>query len=344
MVAPGNELTLDIEKPAAGGRMLARHDGQVVFVAGAIPGERVRVRVSGVRGGVGYADIIGIERASEARRPVAGDPSCGGMVYAHVTYERQLDLKAAIIADAFARLGRLPLEAPVPVRPSPETGYRMRARLHVRGARAGFFREGTHDLCDAGPTDQLLPETVEVVDAACERLRASHVRDVRGLEISENVPGSERALLVDVTPEAGQAAALRALAAFDDPRATGVGIMRGRQPLASRGEPVRARHAARRGRRGDRRRRVPPARDRRSSRATGSCSRRSPRSSSRGCLRGGWSTSTQAPACSASPTPRSDAGGPPRSRVMRSRATICARTRCPMPTRSSPPRRRSRRG
>ncbi len=34
-------LTLDIEKAAAGGRMLARHDGRVVLVSGAIPGERV---------------------------------------------------------------------------------------------------------------------------------------------------------------------------------------------------------------------------------------------------------------------------------------------------------------
>ena len=38
-------LTLDIEKPAAGGRMLARLNGQIVLVWGAIPGERVRARV-----------------------------------------------------------------------------------------------------------------------------------------------------------------------------------------------------------------------------------------------------------------------------------------------------------
>src|SRR5688572_16401030 len=41
LIEPGTHLVLSIEKPAAGGRMLARHEGRVVLVAGAIPGERV---------------------------------------------------------------------------------------------------------------------------------------------------------------------------------------------------------------------------------------------------------------------------------------------------------------
>src|SRR5918995_6433968 len=48
LIEPGAELVLSIEKPAVGGRMLARHDGQVVLVAGTIPGERVRAVVERV--------------------------------------------------------------------------------------------------------------------------------------------------------------------------------------------------------------------------------------------------------------------------------------------------------
>ena len=44
-LAAGSIVELAIERPVAGGRMLARHDGQVVLVAGAIPGERVRARI-----------------------------------------------------------------------------------------------------------------------------------------------------------------------------------------------------------------------------------------------------------------------------------------------------------
>ncbi len=45
MLKRGQEIELTVEKPAAGGRMIARHDGQVVLVAGAVPGERVAARV-----------------------------------------------------------------------------------------------------------------------------------------------------------------------------------------------------------------------------------------------------------------------------------------------------------
>ena len=48
MIRQGDLVTLVPEKPAAGGRMLARHEGMVVLVAGAIPGEPVRVRIERV--------------------------------------------------------------------------------------------------------------------------------------------------------------------------------------------------------------------------------------------------------------------------------------------------------
>ena len=99
-------VTLDIEKPAAGGRMLARHNGQVVLVWGAIPGERVRARVERTGKGVLYAETIEVLSGSPDRRDASADWRCGGNVLAHVTYPRQLQLKADIIRDAFARIAR----------------------------------------------------------------------------------------------------------------------------------------------------------------------------------------------------------------------------------------------
>ncbi|MGE3345296.1 MAG: TRAM domain-containing protein, partial [Vicinamibacterales bacterium] len=46
------ELELTIERPVPGGDMLARHDGRIVFVSGAIPGERVRAAVVRRKGDV----------------------------------------------------------------------------------------------------------------------------------------------------------------------------------------------------------------------------------------------------------------------------------------------------
>src|SRR5512135_2362800 len=193
---PGESLSLTIEKPAAGGRMIARLDGQVVLVGGAIPGERVRARVERVGKGVLYAATESVEEPSPDRRPVSGDPECGGCLYAHVSYERQLALKAEVIADAFARIGKLTLAEPVAVMRSPEAGYRMRARLHMRGGRYGFFREGTHDLCDARATKQLLPETCDALDRLTAATQSLGL-DVREIELSENMDASNRAVSLD---------------------------------------------------------------------------------------------------------------------------------------------------
>ena len=196
-VSPGQVLSLTVEKPAAGGRMIARADGQVVLVAGAIPGERLTARVERVGRGVAYARTLSVEEPSADRRDAFTDPLCGGCLYAHIGYPRQLAIKAEVVADAFARIGRIDLSEPVRVAASAGEGYRMRARLHLRGGRAGFFREGTHELCDARSTRQLLPATCDVLERLVSGLRSLGLDTVRELEVSENVEASQRAVHLD---------------------------------------------------------------------------------------------------------------------------------------------------
>ena len=194
-----SEIIVTVEKPVAGGRMLARHDGQIVFVAGAIPGERVRVRIERVARHLAFATTVEVLDQSADRRNLDADWACGGSFYAHVAYARQLQMKSEVIADAFARIAKMPLPAPVTVLASQEDGYRMRARLHVKDSGFGFFREGTHELCDAGPTRQLLPETM----AALQRLRPILQQTrVTSCELSENIPATERAILLELAPDA----------------------------------------------------------------------------------------------------------------------------------------------
>ena len=187
-------LTLDIEKAAAGGRMLSRHNGQIVLVSGAIPGERVTARLERTERGVAFAEVTEVLEPSIDRRPAAaGEARCGGNVFLHIEYPRQLRLKGEIIQDAFRRIGRLPLPEPPIVTPSPERGYRMRARLHASGERLGFYLEGSHQVCDAAATGQLLPETCDWIADVPRKLDARTRRDVAAIEIAENIPGQERA-------------------------------------------------------------------------------------------------------------------------------------------------------
>ena len=199
---PDSLITIDVEKPTAGGRMLARHDGQVVLVWGAIPGERVRARIERAGKGLLFADSIEVVSRSPDRRDAIADWRCGGNVLAHVRYDRQLQLKSEIVRDAFARIGHMPLAAPPVVTASPEHGYRMRARLRVRGGRIGFVREGSHDVCPVGPTGQMLPATIAWIEQAEAKLRAEKLTGLTSIEIAENVPATERACHLELEPGA----------------------------------------------------------------------------------------------------------------------------------------------
>src|SRR5262245_18910165 len=228
MPAAGDVLSLIVERPAVGGPMLARSDGRIVLVTGAIPGERVNARVDRVGRSVAFATTIDVQESSADRRAPFRDPACGGCIYSHITYPRQLEIKSQVIKDAFARIGRIELPAPVAVAASREDGYRMRARLHVRGGRLGFFREGTHEICDPRLTLQLLPPTCDVLDRLIASARS--LGDlVREVELSENIAATDRVVHV----ETSQPVERRAL----DTLTNGEGLTTGPYVTDDLGEP-----------------------------------------------------------------------------------------------------------
>jgi 23S rRNA (uracil1939-C5)-methyltransferase len=230
---PGTTIVVDVERPAVGGRMIARHEGRIVFVAGAIPGERVEARVERVQRQAGWAETTRVLTASPDRVEVPAGLSCGGQVLAHVAEPRQRALKADMLADALRRIGRIPLDTPIAMHGGPADGYRTRARIHLRDRRAGFFQEGSHHLCDLAASRQLTPATVEAI--AC--LTAALVSAAPGLEAelewAEDVLGSMRAVHVTVASgrDAGAVTALSPVAGVDGMSCSVVGESRdgGRQ-------------------------------------------------------------------------------------------------------------------
>jgi 23S rRNA (uracil1939-C5)-methyltransferase len=233
----GELIELRVEKPATGGRMLARHEGQVVLVSGAIPGERVTARLERAQRDVLFAATAEVLEPHAGRRPALPDPGCGGTSYSHITIPLQQQLKVAVVAEAFARIARLAVPPPA-VTGSPEHGYRLRARLHLRNGRIGSFRQGTHDLCDYRQTRQLRDDTCDALEWAGAALAARGIAEVEAIEVMENLPATERVVHVDL----GRAAAhpgvvLTALSGA--PGLTGVSLG-GRtpgRPLAETGRP-----------------------------------------------------------------------------------------------------------
>lgn len=194
--------------------MIARHDGDVVLVAGAVPGERVRARIERRKKRVVWAAVTDVLEPSPDRRAVEFDPACGGMAYAHIRYERQLELKSAVVLDAFRHIGRMTIPGVGAVVPSPERGYRLRARLRLAEGRPMFVREGSHALCEPGPTGQLMPETLEAVQGAVSSL-SSQIAACEALVVAENVRATERVLHLETRDGEGLAAPAGGLALPD---------------------------------------------------------------------------------------------------------------------------------
>jgi len=197
-------LELTVDRPAQGGRMIARDPdtgargaGAIVLVAGAIPGERVRARVTERRHGVAFAETVEVIEPSPDRREPPIDPLCGGNLFAHIAYERQLTIKRQMLADAFRRQARLELAALPLITGSPESGYRMRARLHMRGGRLGYYRERTRDVCDPTRSGQLSDAAAAVIGAASEAV-ASVSDAIHEIALAENTAADTRLLHVTV--------------------------------------------------------------------------------------------------------------------------------------------------
>ena len=138
--------------PANGGSCVARHDGRVVFVRYALPGERVRVRVTADRGSYWHAEAIEVIEPSNDRRaslcPIAGVDGAGCCDLAFVEPEAGRAIKAEIVSNQLARLGDYQWRGTVePLSPGGPTGWRTRVRLDIGAdGRAGFHRYRSDEL------------------------------------------------------------------------------------------------------------------------------------------------------------------------------------------------------
>jgi 23S rRNA (uracil1939-C5)-methyltransferase len=168
----GDELELKIESLAHGGAGVARADGFVVFVRGAVPGDRVRARVSKAKRSFAEADVAELlEPSPERVDPVVPHPGAPWQV---LPYERQLSEKEAQVRDALQRLGGFddpPVEAIVPA----EQQLRYRNKVEYSFGEdeegelvLGFHRPGRWDLIDPVSDDVLASERVQEVRAAAE--------------------------------------------------------------------------------------------------------------------------------------------------------------------------------
>jgi tRNA/tmRNA/rRNA uracil-C5-methylase (TrmA/RlmC/RlmD family) len=179
------ELTLTAGAPANGGSCVARHDGRVVFVRYALPGERVRARVTVDRGSYWHAEAVEVIEPSDDRRaslcPIAGVDGAGCCDLAFVEPAAARALKAEVVSNQLARLGDYQWHGTVqPLSPDGPTGWRTRVRLDVGAdGRAGFHRYRSDEL---------------VTDLNCGQLPAAMTE---GLAVTEWPAGAQLYVVID---------------------------------------------------------------------------------------------------------------------------------------------------
>ncbi len=151
-VRKGEELQLRVDSLAYGGSGVARHDGFVVFVRRAVPGDVVRARVTKVMRGFAEAVAEQVLEPSADRvpAPCRHFGACGGCRFQDYAYERQLEQKASQVREALVRLGGFaepPLEPIVPA--AAQYGYRNKLEYSFTqtedGPALGFHRAGRWD-------------------------------------------------------------------------------------------------------------------------------------------------------------------------------------------------------
>lgn len=103
------ELTLTTGAAANGGSCVARHEGRVVFVRYALPGERVRARITADRGSYWHAEAVEVIEPSADRIPslcpIAGVDGAGCCDLAFASPEAARGLKGQVVSNQLARLG-----------------------------------------------------------------------------------------------------------------------------------------------------------------------------------------------------------------------------------------------
>lgn len=186
--------SLSIESIDADAQGVAHHDGKVIFVRGALPGEQVRAAIVRDKPKFSVAELVRIERAScarvQPRCPHFG--VCGGCAMQHLEPRAQVAIKQRVLEDTLWHVGRLRAQRILRPLAGPSWGYRFRARLSVRnvpkkgGVLVGFHERSSSYVAEMSQCP-VLPEPVSALIMPLREL-------IGALAIRDRVPQIELAI------------------------------------------------------------------------------------------------------------------------------------------------------
>ena len=200
-LAKNQEHTVTIEGYGEGGMGVARIDGRVVFVHGALRGEKCRVLILKTLKSVAFAKVLEVlEPSSERITPDCPYfPRCGGCTYRHIRYEEELRLKKQRVQDNLSRIGGSDVTVEEILGARDTLRYRNKAQYPVsKDGAVGFYRARTHEVIECEHCLLVKPEAAAAAEALREYMQSCRVAGydektgrglVRHLYIRSNAAG-----------------------------------------------------------------------------------------------------------------------------------------------------------
>lgn len=193
----GQFLELRVDALVSDGRGLGRHDGVVVIVEGALPGQLVRAEIVKVQKSLAEAELADVlERSPDEQEPPCPHAGrCGGCAWQSLAYEKQLRWKERIIRDALERVGKVQEPPMLPILASPAPwGYRNKMEfafgLSEAGKAVGLRERGSRRIVEVTGCLLQTPLTMRVLAAVRELANGPfHEVDGRFLVIREPQAG-----------------------------------------------------------------------------------------------------------------------------------------------------------
>jgi tRNA/tmRNA/rRNA uracil-C5-methylase (TrmA/RlmC/RlmD family) len=214
----GERYVVEVGPVAHGGHFVARHEGRVLFVRHALPGEQVVAEVTEGTDQDKFlrADAVEVVTSSSERVtppcPYAGPSLCGGCDFQHVALPAQRELKAAVVREQLQRLAKLDMPVVVEAVPGDVDGLRWRTRIqwaHTPDGQRGLRKHRSHDVVPIDDCRIAAPGARSGPGVVTERVR-DHEFEVDADGFWQIHPGAPGALVSSVLeglePRAGERA------------------------------------------------------------------------------------------------------------------------------------------
>ncbi len=186
---------------------MSRHEGRIVFIDGALPGESVQASFTTVKGSYAEARTIEVLNAAPERvTPVCPHfHACGGCSLQHYASASQLVFKEAVLHERLAHAAGVADYQKLPAISGPEFGYRRKARLAVRWVAkkervlVGFREQHSNFITDMDSCAVLEPEAARLLPLLAGLVGRMHCREQLPqveVAIGDGQPGANSCALI----------------------------------------------------------------------------------------------------------------------------------------------------